>query len=100
MCFGPKIMSNDQAVILLDDIAIIFHFDESRLSVLMCYLFDPLINNSYVRNYCKFHLSLMTGTCTDWCLLSYKLVVSGLFKTNDWLRNDHMFIEIKEYIHY
>lgn len=43
MCFGPKIMSNDQAVILLDDIAIIFHFDESRLSVLMCYLFDPLI---------------------------------------------------------
>lgn len=57
-------------------------------------------NNSYVRNYCKFHLSLMTGTCTGWCLLSYKLVVSGLFKTNDWLRNDHMFIEIKEYIHY
>lgn len=57
-------------------------------------------NNSYVRNYCKFHLSLMTGTCTGRCLLSYKLVVSGLFKTNDWLRNDHMFIEIKEYIHY
>lgn len=41
--FRSKIMSNDQAVILLDDIAIIFHFDESRLCVLMCYLFEPLI---------------------------------------------------------
>lgn len=40
-------------------------------------------NNSYVRNYCKFHLSLMTGTCTGWCLLSYKLVVSGLF-VKEW----------------
>lgn len=57
-------------------------------------------NNFYVRNYCKFYLLLMIGMCIGWCLLFYKLVVLGLFKINDWLRNDYMFIEIKEYIYY